>query len=315
MTHEDDFIGQLEGYLDEREGMTPLPDAVRNAVRGLLPKTRQTGPLGGLMRNLHMSSRIPAPARYVLGAALILVAAVIGASLLGRNVGAPTSPTPTPLPVATPGELPAAASLQAGRYYCVNNPLGFADSEFANGEISSCSQGGPSDYRTINFTVPEAWATVHGLIFKHLGEANEVALSFWVPRAIYTDPCHWQATRVETVYDLITMLQHQPGRNPSPLTTVQIFDVGYRTSRLELLVPPAIDIAICDGGEYRSWAETVPGLLDERANSHHSAGQVDVLYLVGADRGTLVIDASHMPAASQEDLSELDAILASIIID
>ena len=37
MTRNDDFIGQLEGYLEEYEGSTPLPNEVRDAIRAQLP--------------------------------------------------------------------------------------------------------------------------------------------------------------------------------------------------------------------------------------------------------------------------------------
>jgi hypothetical protein len=37
--------------------------------------------------------------------------------------------------------------------------------------------------------------------------------------------------------------------------------------------------------------------------------------MVSVDRWPLVIDASHMPATSAADLGELEAILASMIID
>ena len=44
MTHNDEFIGQLESYLDEYEGSTPLPEDVRDAIRAELPLTRQRPP-------------------------------------------------------------------------------------------------------------------------------------------------------------------------------------------------------------------------------------------------------------------------------
>ncbi len=47
MTRNDQFIERLEAYLDEHEGITPLPDAVSDAVRGRLPKTRQDRPFAG----------------------------------------------------------------------------------------------------------------------------------------------------------------------------------------------------------------------------------------------------------------------------
>ena len=64
--------------------------------------------------------------------------------------------------------------------------------------------------------------------------------------------------------------------------------------------------------EYRSWTEF--GVPDG-ANSHHAAGQIVVIYLVFGDRHPLLIDASHMPAATPDDLAELQAILDSIVID
>jgi hypothetical protein len=306
VTRDDDFIGQLEGYLDDFEGMTPLPERVRNAIRAHLPMTQQVGSLPGAVRYLIMNMSMLRRARYALVAAAVVAAAVLGTTLLDRNSGAPAISTATPLPVATPGEVIWGARLAAGTYQCVNRTAGFA--------YPSCTRGGPSDYRTITFTVPEGWATRDGFIFKHLGEASEVALSFWSPHKVYADPCHWQESGIE-YGDLISTLQHQPGRAPSSLTTVQIFDVGYTTDRLELSVPADLDIATCDGGEYRSWAESfISTTVDERANSHHAAGPVDVLYLVGADRGTLIIDASHRSAASEKDLAELQAILDSIVI-
>jgi hypothetical protein len=311
MTREDEFIGQLEGYLDEYKGLTPLPDAVRDAVRAQLPTTRQIGPFSGPMRYVNMITSIPASARYGLVAAVVVAAAALGATFLGSKTGAPSNPTPMPLPLAAPWGLPAAASLQAGRYVCAN--------PFLDPQIPSCDLGGPSAYRTISFTVPDGWATADGLVFKHRGEANEVALSFWVPNTIYADPCHWQASGVDLRQaDLVTTLRQQPGHFTSPLTAVRIFDVGYQTSRLEVSVPAELDIATCDGGQYRRWTETWASQqgpdLPVRVK-HDSAGQVDVLYLVDADRGTLVIDASHVPAASAKDLSELEAIVASIKID
>ena len=39
---DDDFTGQLEGYLDEYLGSTPLPDEPRDAIRAQLPSIRQT---------------------------------------------------------------------------------------------------------------------------------------------------------------------------------------------------------------------------------------------------------------------------------
>ena len=41
MNRDDDFIEQLEDYLDTYEGVVPLPASVRDAVHARLPETRQ----------------------------------------------------------------------------------------------------------------------------------------------------------------------------------------------------------------------------------------------------------------------------------
>ena len=89
MARPDKFIGQLEGYLDEFEGMTPLPDSARATVRDALRTTRQIIALPRPMRYLIRSTSAPALARFWLVAAALLAAAVIAAavaaaSFLGR---------------------------------------------------------------------------------------------------------------------------------------------------------------------------------------------------------------------------------------
>ncbi len=106
MTHEDDFIQQLEGYLDEYEGTTPLPDEVRHAVRAQLPTTRQIGPVTGPMRDLMMSNVI----RVGLVAAVAAVIAVIAFNLLPGSppAGGEQTPTPEPSAAASATSLPGA---------------------------------------------------------------------------------------------------------------------------------------------------------------------------------------------------------------
>jgi hypothetical protein len=312
MTRNDDFIGQLEVYLDEYEGSTPLPNEVRDAIRAELPKIKQVGRLPGLMRFLTMTMHVPA-VRYGLVAAVMVAAAVLGASILSRGTGGPPDPPPSPL--ATPGALPTAASLEPGSYV-VANP--YIDED----PLRSCEQG-CSDYLSITFTVPDGWASADGLVFKHLDEPNEVAFSIWTPGDIYLDPCRWQTSEVgpdtsahtdnangEVVLDDLYPLLNQVGRSASAPTNVTLG--GERALRIEQSVSADLDISTCDQGEFRSWTEwDVPG----SANSHHAAGQVDVVYFVDVDRRPLFIDASHMPGASVADLAELDAILDSMFID
>jgi hypothetical protein len=77
------------------------------------------------------------------------------------------------------------------------------------------------------------------------------------------------------------------------------------------MVPTDLAVSSCDNGQYRTWAEWG---VEDGGNSHHAAGQVDLVYVVDVDRRALIIDVSHMPGSSAEDLAELDAIVASMRI-
>ena len=74
MTHNDEFIGQLEGYLDEYEGSTPLPEDVRDAIRAELPLTRQRPAWWPARRFPEMNNM----AKLGLAAAAVVVAALLG---------------------------------------------------------------------------------------------------------------------------------------------------------------------------------------------------------------------------------------------
>ena len=50
MTANDDFIGQIEAFLDESVGSTVMPDSVRQAVRDTVEQTPQSRPMPGLAR-------------------------------------------------------------------------------------------------------------------------------------------------------------------------------------------------------------------------------------------------------------------------
>ena len=73
---------------------------------------------------------------------------------------------------------------------------------------------------------------------------------------------------------------------------------------IELTVPDDIDLADCDGGQFRSWGP-------DPVRAHQGPGQHDVVWVV--DTGErLVIDASWMPATQADVIAEIEAILESI---
>jgi hypothetical protein len=110
MKRDDELIGLVESYLDEYEGLTPLPDSVRASIRAELPKTKQIRPRPGLTRYIPMSNGM----RIGLAAVVVAIAALVGYGLLGNNnIGPPTgTPTPSPGPSVGDAETQLPAELQ-----------------------------------------------------------------------------------------------------------------------------------------------------------------------------------------------------------
>jgi hypothetical protein len=210
---------------------------------------------------------------------------------------------PAPEPGSAPVSLPSTGALAPGLYFMPNpDPV--------------CA-GGCAAYHRIYFTLPAGWAARHGLVYKHLNQPGEVAFSAWTVDQVYANPCHWQGSALSSrdatgALILAPELANQAlrGAGPHALTPVRLGGVG--ALRIDLSVPADLNISTCDKGEFRSWTEwhVVDG-----ANSHNAPGQIDAVYMIAVDRRPLTVDASHMPAASEADLAELEAVLASMIID
>jgi hypothetical protein len=109
---ENEFIGQLEDYLVEFDGDTPLPGRVMDAIHAELPRTRQAKARPGLMRMPPMLSTISSRAPLIAAAAVV-AAVVLGAVFINRDnnksgvAGVPAE-NPTPVPSQSTG--PAASS-------------------------------------------------------------------------------------------------------------------------------------------------------------------------------------------------------------
>ena len=93
MTRDAELIGLVEQYLDEFEGITPLPVALRDRVRAKLPHTKQVRPAVGLARFSQMSN----PFKIGMAAAVLGAAALIGFLYYqqGNPPGNNRSPSPT----------------------------------------------------------------------------------------------------------------------------------------------------------------------------------------------------------------------------
>lgn len=299
MTREDDFIGQLEGYLDEYEGMTPLPDAVRDAVRAQLPTTKQIGWLGEPMRRLHfMNNNI---VRFGLAAAAIVLAVIVGIRFLpGVNIGGDPTPTPEPTPSATPLAL-RAGQLEPGTYVMSN----------VDAPIRTLVR--------FTFTVPAGWNARPGDLYisKQGDPAGELSFVPWVVTHVYADACKSEGTLTEvgpTVDDLVVALVDQV--NSEATTPVDVEVGGYPAKFLNMSIPTDLDSSTCRiaGELIQIWADPAEtdffALPVDPANPAADAGSG--MYIVDVNGERVVILAGYTPDSSTADIAELEAIIASI---
>jgi hypothetical protein len=160
MNTDDRFIQQLESYLDDYEGATPLPERVRDAVRASLPRTKQTGAVRGPVRYLSMTLTKVGPVALAAAAGLLAIAA--GIYLFGgRDVGGPDA-TPSSDPSATESSDSTSPSARAGCAETETRVSGFSATLL---EIDWCSARAGGVNVPVPFTIeaPPAWLDeVHG---------------------------------------------------------------------------------------------------------------------------------------------------------
>ena len=298
MTRDNDFIGQLEGYLDEYEGMTPLPPMVRDALRAELPRTRQIGSVPGPMRYLSVSK----PVQFAIAAAAVVVIAVVALQFLGNsNVGGPSATaTPEPSSMATATPEPSAGGLRLGPF-------------------ALTAAGGNWD---VAMTVTISASDWHGAVGSGVLVKNDNPnppdgsglIVFTGQLEVYGDPCHWATTRPDpmtgaTVDEVIAALRAQVGRNATEPVDVTVD--GYSGKSIQLSVPSDISYADggfvdCDNHQFRSWGP------DVMSRYHQGPGQIDQVWVVDVNGTLVVIDGAWYPGTSAADRAELDAILGSL---
>jgi len=291
MTRDDDFIGQLEGYLDEYEGSTPLPDEVRDAIRAELPSTQQRPAWWPAWRFPDMNNVL----RLSLAAAAVVVAAFLGYNyLVAPNVGGPGlgDPTPSPSPSPTPAAL-RDGDLEAGTY---------AISPFLS----------PNNAIQFTVTVPEGWIGAGPGVVPATGSTGPDGMGMSLGlkvNGLYSDPCNDNLGDPDiavgsTVDDLVTALASQPMYEATAPTDVVVD--GYAGKRMDLQLPSDIDFASCQGGQY--WVWDAGPYAQGPGNRWH-------LWVLDIDGFTAVVLTEDFESTSAEDQAELQALVDSLQID
>lgn len=262
-------------------------------------------------------------ALIVAATVALLVAALVGIQVLGGAGSTQTridrgGPVETPSPASTatiaPDVAPAIGGLEPGTYTNVD-----LDGQGFN----------------LRFTVPAGWSWSGRYLSKGgVGQPGGAAIFFvGGPVHVYVDPCHWAAEPSDpenlAVDTFMADLVAQPLRGattPTDRRASSLFVPGnWAGLAVELTVPGNVTFAGCDGGEYRSWG---PG---SNARSHQGSGQRDLVWAVdlsigkeaeatlgsdtfGADHQRIIVDAASFPGTPADVISEIDAILASIVV-
>ena len=263
MTRHDDFIGQLESYLDEFEGDTPLSDATRDAIRAALPSIHQR-PAWWPARRLPTMNNT---AKIAMAAAAVLVVALIGIRFLvtDQNVGPPQE---TLSPTSTPQPFPNGQSDLPPGTYMIAEPFPVQ----------------------IAFDVPDGWfawisnADAAGMIVDTgTGQGSGYGVTFWIVDNVYSDPCD-PATQLDpplgpSVDDLVAALSNLPGYRATDPVEVTIS--GFSGVQFELTAPDYGD----ECPTHHTWtarASEPRGMLP---------GETNVLRILDVDGVRLVISS------------------------
>jgi hypothetical protein len=136
-------------------------------------------------------------------------------------------------------------------------------------------------------------------------------ISAWTVRNVYAEPCKWAGTLLDppidpSVHGLVAGLTSQKDRHATAPTDVSLD--GFTGKYIELTTPAGIDVADCDGGEFRTW-------IDANGQRNLEADQRDLLWIVDVDGTRLVIDAALGPDTTPQDRADRIQMVESIRIE
>jgi hypothetical protein len=283
MTRDDDFIGQLESYLDEFEGDTPMPDVTRDAIRAELPSIHQRPAWWPGWRLPEMNRS----AVLAVGAAAVVIAALLGANVLrsGLNVG----DSPATSPSLTE---PAGALLEADR-----------DTPLPPGTYF-LTDGYPTQ---ITFDPPDGYTACGDAFEEGVCSGTGAAIQFIIVDNVVADPCDRSQTLLDppvgpTVDDLVVALTGLPEFEAS--SPVAITRDGYDGKQFELtaVVTPSCTL---DSNGLRLWS------TGRRVNGA-GPGEVNIIQIFDVNGDRLMVAAAYQPTQPPGVRAALEESLDSI---
>ncbi len=286
MTRDDDFIGHLERYLEDYEGSTPLPGAVRDAVRAELPSTHQR-PAWWPPRWFPVMNSF---AKVGVAAAAVVVAALVGFNyFIAPNIGGPDDPTPTSTPAAVQLQSVAGTDLEAGLY--------------------TLGTGFPVD---ITFDLPPGWTSCPEgidpalqLICRFPGETTPPAavyLGFTVIDNVVADPC-----------DGTVLLEPPVGPSVDDLVAAISDLEGFEATAAEDVTVdgfPAKRFTISAGPECGAAWVTPNGVVNGLG-----ADEINDLRVVDVNGTRIVIASIYTVDVDPDELAAVEPVMESLQIE
>ena len=283
MTRNDQFIGQLESYLEDYEGSTPLPEGVRDAIRAEVPTIHQRTAWWPARRLPTMNNIM----RLALATAAVAVAAVVGYSYFsGGNVGGPSIDDPSPTVEATPAALRLSEGpIEAGRY-TLGEDFPVPTTFDVPAQWIACSSG----------VMEQGVCRLAGRGFPQIG------LTFSYVENVAADPCAEDLLDPPigpTVDDLVTAISSLEGFEATAPEDVTID--GFNAKRFTLT---ASADPLCDS--IATWA------TQTRVNGI-GASEINLLHVVDVDGVRLLLSSAHFEnTTTPEDFAALDELISSI---
>jgi hypothetical protein len=287
---EDDF--DRTAWLWLEDGPTVLSDRALQAALDEIHVTRQRRAWRPARWVFDMNITI----RFAIGAAAVVLVAVIGFNFFPSGSGVGGGPAATPTLAPTPTRTPIPLPLHP-RTLVISEPGTYViDDPFPIPVTISLSPG---------------WVGKVGGQYAAYLDKPSAAIAFSLSQRIYADPCTGRGfldpQPGPTVDDLASALGSLPGFDVIAPTEVTVD--GYRGKQLTLTAPDNFDGCTLSRDGYRLWQLPL-GLIFS-----FTPGQRMALWILDVEGERLVVSSDTFPATTAQELAEIQEILDSIRIE
>jgi hypothetical protein len=157
-------------------------------------------------------------------------------------------------------------------------------------------------------TVPDGWTINGGFALARQFELpGQLVVTIWDVVDVYANGCHWYGPLIHpgrTANELAVVLAARPLRNATAPVAVSLG--GYQGKYLQWSVPADANFSSCDGAMFKSWYDGVGDRYQQ------GPGQVDRLWILDIEGHRLLVDATYMPEATEQDRADLSKVVDSV---